>query len=154
MKLFSRINPALVISLLSIFMLLNSTAGASADPNWPQWRGPGGQGISTEKNLPTEWSATKNIKWKTPIAGRGHSSPVVWGKRLFLQTASKDGSDRSLVCVDTDKGEIAWKKSIPAHNSSKHDRNSLASSTPATDGERVYCFFWDAKNLLLYAYDL
>ena len=78
MKLFSRISIAVVICLLSTVMLLDSIAGGSPAPNWPQWRGPGGQGISTEKNLPTEWSATKNIKWKTPIAGRGHSSPIVW----------------------------------------------------------------------------
>ena len=55
--------------------------------NWPQWRGPRGQGVSEEKNLPLEWSPTKNIKWKTPIAGRGHSSPIVWGNRLFLTTS-------------------------------------------------------------------
>src|SRR5262245_19638360 len=55
--------------------------------NWPQWRGPEGQGISTEKGLPTEWSSTRNVMWKTPIAGRGHSSPIIWGDRIFLTTA-------------------------------------------------------------------
>jgi hypothetical protein len=55
--------------------------------NWPQWRGPQGQGISNEKGLPTEWSATRNVLWKTPIAGRGHSSPIIWGDRIFLTTA-------------------------------------------------------------------
>lgn len=55
--------------------------------NWPQWRGPAGQGISNEKNLPETWAPDKNIKWKTPIAGKGHSSPIVWGKRIFLTTA-------------------------------------------------------------------
>jgi hypothetical protein len=67
-------------------LLLASSAGATR-ASWPQWRGPSGQGTSDEKNLPTEWSATKNIKWKTPIAGRGHSSPIVWGNRIFLTTA-------------------------------------------------------------------
>lgn len=55
--------------------------------NWPQWRGSDGSGISTETNLPTEWSDTKNIKWKTKIPGQGHSSPVVWGNRVFLTTS-------------------------------------------------------------------
>ena len=74
MKPFHHTAIVLFIALTSL-LLLNSEASARA--NWPQWRGPAGQGISTEKNLPTTWSATKNIKWKTPIAGRGHSSPIV-----------------------------------------------------------------------------
>src|ERR1700754_5244722 len=57
------------------------------ESNWPQWRGPASQGVSEEKNLPTEWSSTKNIQWKTPIAGRGHSSPIVWDNRIFLTTS-------------------------------------------------------------------
>lgn len=55
--------------------------------NWPQWRGPRGQGVSDEKNLPLEWTPTKNIKWKAAIPGRGHSSPIVWSNRVFLTTA-------------------------------------------------------------------
>ena len=60
---------------------------SAAAGNWPQWRGPDGSGISNEKNLPSEWSPTKNIKWKTAIDGRAHSSPIVWGNRVFLTTA-------------------------------------------------------------------
>jgi len=69
---------------LLAFASLTTVATAA---NWPQWRGPDGSGISTEKNLPAEWTPTKNIKWKTPIEGRGHSSPIVWGNRIFLTTA-------------------------------------------------------------------
>src|SRR5215467_8428544 len=86
MKLISRITIALILSLSAI-SLFYSTGSSAAPANWPQWRGPGGSGIFTEKNLPTEWSATRNIKWKAAIAGRGHSSPVVWGNRIFLTTA-------------------------------------------------------------------
>jgi len=82
MRLF--ISIALVICVTSTILLLNSSAGAAS---WPQWRGPSGQGVSAEKNLPTEWNGTKNIKWKTPIEGRGHSSPIVWGNRIFITTA-------------------------------------------------------------------
>ena len=64
-------------------------AAAPLSAQWPQWRGPGGLGISPEKNLTTEWSPEKNIKWKTEIPGRGHSSPVVWGNRIFLTTSIK-----------------------------------------------------------------
>src|SRR5688500_16568764 len=62
-------------------------AEPKASPYWPQFRGPAGQGVSAEKGLPDEWSATRNVLWKTPIPGRGHSSPVVWGDRIFLTTA-------------------------------------------------------------------
>ncbi|HEX6283447.1 MAG TPA: PQQ-binding-like beta-propeller repeat protein, partial [Pyrinomonadaceae bacterium] len=72
---------------LVTLILLISLSGAATAANWPQWRGPDGSGISNEKNLPAEWTPTKNIKWKTPIAGRGHSSPIVWGNRIFLTTA-------------------------------------------------------------------
>src|SRR6185369_17418225 len=84
MKTSSLIKPILVIVLFSSVVVLTSTAGAA---NWPQWRGPGGTGVSAEKNLPAEWSPAKNIRWKTPVAGRGHSSPVVWGSKIFLTTA-------------------------------------------------------------------
>src|SRR5262245_25819180 len=76
-----------VILSIALLTITGFSASAKPDPNWPQWRGPDGQGVSTETGLPTEWSATRNIKWKTPIEGRGHSSPIVWGKRIFLTTA-------------------------------------------------------------------
>ena len=80
MKLFGRISIVLVISFFT--SIIDASGG-----NWPQWRGPAGLGVSTEKNLPTEWSVRKNIKWKTPIAGRSHSSPIVWGNKIFVTTA-------------------------------------------------------------------
>src|SRR5215218_6879572 len=74
------------ITSLALFVVMSLTTVGSA-ANWPQWRGPDGSGISTEKNLPAEWGPGKNIKWRTPIAGRGHSSPIVWGNKIFLTTA-------------------------------------------------------------------
>src|SRR5215471_14784510 len=80
-----------ILAPLALATLLCSLAfglsRSSDDTNWPQWRGPDGSGISNEKNLPSEWGPTKNIKWKTPIDGRSHSSPIVWGNRVFLTTA-------------------------------------------------------------------
>src|SRR5918999_4701547 len=64
-----------------------STVPLAARENWPQWRGPAGQGVSTETTVPTEWAPGKNIVWKTELPGGGHSSPVVWGNRIFLTTA-------------------------------------------------------------------
>ena len=66
-------------------------APAGSGSNWAQWRGPDSQGISNEKNLPTEWSETKNVLWKTPIPGLGFSSPIIWEKKVFLTTAIEGG---------------------------------------------------------------
>src|SRR5688500_19672114 len=82
-KLSRRISLALIaVASVGAATVVSSSAG-----NWPQWRGPDGTGISTEKNLPAEWNTTKNIKWKTPIDGRGHSSPIVWENRIFVTSA-------------------------------------------------------------------
>src|SRR6267378_1326537 len=86
-KLHIRINTTLLNCFLLIVVLFYSAAGTPRTTNWPQWRGPDGQGVSVEKGLPDEWSNTKNVKWKTPIEGRGFSSPIVWGKKIFLTTA-------------------------------------------------------------------
>src|SRR5216684_7801401 len=75
--------PAVII--LTPILLLSVDAPTTV--NWPQWRGPQSTGVAPDKNLPTEWSATKNVTWKTPIPGRGLSSPIVWGHRIFLTTA-------------------------------------------------------------------
>ncbi len=170
----------LVIALLSTVTLLNATAGASSSTNWPQWRGDG-QGISTGKNLPTEWSATKNIKWKTPIGGRGHSSPIIWGKRIFLTSAIEGaavpgakavkhtlegkefrhpdsiGADRKqtfkVIAVDRETGKILWEQVAfeGTPYDDRHRKSSYAASTPATDGKLVYAFFGSEG---LYAYDM
>jgi len=167
-----------VIALVSSLALLSTTVGAT---NWPQWRGPGGMGISTEKNLPVEWSATKNIKWKTPIAGRAHSSPVVWGNRLFLTTAIEGplvpgakavkhmdgdkeflhpdsiGADRKhtfkVICLNTSNGKVLWEQTAfeGTPYDNRHRKSSFAASTPATDGKMVYAFFGTEG---LYAYDM
>src|SRR5215213_2718344 len=87
MKLVRRITLALVAGIALIVAGLSVFSATAAAGNWPQWRGPDGSGISSEKNLPSEWSPTKNIKWKTSIEGRAHSSPIVWGNKVFLTTA-------------------------------------------------------------------
>src|SRR5262245_52097089 len=82
---------ALIHAVAALFLLALGfpacPATASDEASWPQWRGTGGSGVSDEKNLPTEWSETKNVEWKTAIPGRGHSSPIIWGKRVFLTTS-------------------------------------------------------------------
>lgn len=181
MKLVARLSIAFIIGLASIVLLLDSTVRASGGSNWPQWRGPSGQGVSAEKNLPKEWSATKNIKWKTPIAGRGHSSPIVWGNRIFLTTAIEGpvvsgakavkhiddgkeyvhpdsvGADHKhvfkVICLERNTGKILWQQTAfeGTPYDNRHRKSSFASSTPATDGKYVYAFFGTEG---LFAFDL
>lgn len=128
--------------------------------DWRQFRGPGGQGISEEKGLPTKWSADENIVWKLKLPGAGASSPVTLGKRLFLTAYSGYGLDtkepgdmkdlrRHLVCVDLTNGKIIWSKDFPSlvseHNyKGEGAYQGYAANTPITDGERLYVFFGKA----------
>jgi outer membrane protein assembly factor BamB len=138
--------------LLTLAALLLATTLAQAG-NWPRFRGPNGTGTTDDKDVPLTFGDKENLLWKVAIPGVGHSSPVVWGDALFLQSASKDGKERWLICVDTKDGALRWKTAIPSDNGHIHVRNSLASSTPATDGERVYSQFWDGDRIALYAHD-
>ncbi len=149
--------------------------------NWPQWRGPDGSGISNEKNLPSEWSPTKNIKWKTPIDGRAHSSPIVWGNRVFLTTAVEGvvvpgakavkhtieggkeflhpdsvGADRKhtfkVVALDRESGKILWQST--AWEGTPYDNRHRKSSYAASTPAtdgKLVYAFFGTEGL--YAYD-
>ncbi len=170
--------------LLSGWLLLVASVFAqtkSTTANWPQFRGPSGNAVVSETNLPTEWSATENIVWKTEIVGRGHSSPVIWGRYVFL-TSDLEGevlpdkkaiahvrNDKAwihpdstsgnrkhtlkVICLDRDSGKIIWEK--VAHEGTvlddRHRKNTYASGTPVTDGKYVYASF-EAEGI--YCYDL
>jgi outer membrane protein assembly factor BamB len=125
--------------------------GLASAGDWPRFRGPNGTGVAADKDVPVKWTAS-NVLWKTQLPGIGHSSPIIHGGRVFLQTASADGQSRWLLALDAATGEMLWKTASPGQRAKMHDRNSLASSTPATDGERVYAAFWDGRNIHLGAY--
>ena len=140
------------------FWLLSALCGlfccaAVHAADWPRFRGPNGTGVSTDKDVPVQWSDKDGVLWKVPIPGRGNSSPIVWGDRLFVQSAAEDGAERWLFCLNANSGEMIWKKTAPGAAAHTHPKNTLSSSTPATDGERVYAVFWDGKDLQLTAYD-
>jgi outer membrane protein assembly factor BamB len=122
--------------------------------NWPGFRGPRGDGTSLETSVPTTWSATDNIAWKTPIPGLGHSSPIIWEDRVFLTTAVPAANDRILLCLDRKTGKTLWQKTvINAPLEPKNGENSYASSTPITDGEKVYVTFLEKNMVVVAAYD-
>lgn len=134
--------------LLSVPAILFVAAAAAQGEDWPCFRGPGRQGISQEKGVPTQWSATTNIHWKTAIPGEGWSSPIVSGDRVFVTTALDDGTSLHLICLDRAGGKIAWDKEIIKQKTGhKSQQNSYATSTPATDGKRVYMVACDGRIL-------
>jgi outer membrane protein assembly factor BamB len=155
---------------LVITCLLSGAAGAergraAAPHDWPQWRGPLGTGVAPDARPPVEWSETKNIRWKTALPGKGHSTPVVWGERLFLTTAVPYGEpvkprfpDRPgahdnlavtrphefvVLAVSRKGGKILWRRTVrkEAPHEAGHVSASLASASPVTDGERLFAFF-------------
>ncbi|UCD50197.1 MAG: PQQ-like beta-propeller repeat protein [Phycisphaerales bacterium] len=122
--------------------------------NWPGWRGPRGDGTSLETNVPLRWSGTKNVTWKTAIPGKGHASPIVWDGRVFIVTALAETTERLLLCLDATSGAVLWRRTVlTAPLERIHKLNSHASSTPATDGERVYVSFLDRDRMYVAAYD-
>jgi outer membrane protein assembly factor BamB len=138
---------------IATLVILGCLVVPASAANWPRFRGPNGTGISDDKDVPVEWSDANRL-WKTALPGVGHSSPVVWGDRVFLESASNQGRERQLVCVSATTGKVLWTKhflAVPAHT---HPLNTLASSTPAVDGERVYALVWDGKGMTLMAHDL
>jgi outer membrane protein assembly factor BamB len=121
---------------------------APAAEDWPQFRGPTGQGVSSATGVPIEWSATKNVAWKAPVPGRGWSSPVLSGGRVYLTTAVADaGGPVSLraLCFDAANGKGVWDVEVfrPDAASARpmHEKNSPASPTPVVTGDRLYAHF-------------
>jgi len=136
-----------------LVLLVVPVAQARAE-DWPGWRGPRGDGTSHETGLPLRWSATDSMKWKTAIPGSGYSSPIVWGDRVFLTTCREAEQERVLLCLDRRDGRILWDRVvITAPLEKKHKLNSHASSTPATDGTRVYVSFLANERMQVAAYD-
>jgi len=122
--------------------------------NWPCFRGPNGDGTSTETNLPVKWDSVTNVLWKTRVPGFGHSSPVIWNDKLFLVSALAETHEKILLCYNNKDGKLLWQKTMSKSSlERKHDDNSYASGTPATDGKLIYVSYLDGENVVVAAYD-
>ncbi|MDA0810094.1 MAG: PQQ-like beta-propeller repeat protein [Planctomycetota bacterium] len=142
----------IALACLACFAL-TSFDTASADSNWPRWRGPNQDGHSTETGFPRKWSPS-DVKWKTPLPGAGQSSPIIWGEQLFLTAALDRGAERVALCVDRNTGDIVWQTSLwKGRPEDSHAMNGWASSTCVTDGERVWCFFGQGGGLFCLSMD-
>ena len=141
--------------LVFIFLLLMiNTASVTQAQNWPCWRGPNGDGTSMETNLPTRWDSITNVVWKIPVPGTGYSSPIVWKDKLFMVTALLETQEKVLLCYDCNSGDLLWQKTVLKTTfEKKHDNNSYASGTPATDGTLIYVSFLDGQDVVVAAYD-
>jgi outer membrane protein assembly factor BamB len=128
---------------------------SAAASDWPRFRGPNGTGVSSDTGIPVAIGEKQNLLWKVAIPGNGNSSPIVSKQRIFLQSASSDGSKRTIYCLDLANGNMLWSQSVAGSTSSPqpHQKNTLASSTAVADGLRVYMPFWDGRNISIAAYD-
>ncbi|MEL0097025.1 MAG: PQQ-binding-like beta-propeller repeat protein [Planctomycetaceae bacterium] len=112
--------------------------------NWPRFRGPSGQGISSETDLPVTWSMNENIKWTSDLPGQGWSSPIVFKDHIFLTAATEEGVSCRVICINRKDGSIAWSKEVHRQKPGPmRKQNSYATPTPVTDGKLVYSVFYD-----------
>jgi len=146
------------LSLLAVILLVLLTTPTLA-ANWPQWRGPTGDSVSTETGLPLEWSEEKGIAWKCPLPGEGASTPAVWGDAIFV--TSQKGDDLLLLKIKRESGQVEWERTVgtgtlvrkttkPRGEQKFHVLQNLASPSPVTDARRVFVHFGNGD---LAAYD-
>jgi outer membrane protein assembly factor BamB len=161
-------------TITAFMLLLFSLNSAAANEKWPQFRGPQSLGVADDPSLPDTWSVAENVAWKTDIPGSGWSSPVVWGDRIFITSVISSneaeqpkkglyfGGERKapsdehrwmVYCVDFKTGKIRWSKEVNRGTppGPRHLKNTYASETPVTDGERVYAYF---GTLGLFCFDM
>jgi hypothetical protein len=125
--------------ICAIILTILVLAMPAAAEDWPQFRGPSGQGISSAKNVPIKWSASENVAWKKEMPGQGWSSPVLMGGKIYFTSAIVEGNAPTslrALCVDAKSGESLWNKEVfhrAAVPSIKHDKNSFASPTPIVE---------------------
>ena len=155
----------LLLAAALLFFSCSARPALADDGNWPAFRGPAARGVALGAGLPDRWSATENVAWKTDLAGRGWSSPVVWGDKIFLTTCESTGEveeakkglyfggDRAepsdathrwkVLCLDLESGSIRWEKIVHEGKPKQpiHVKGSYAAETPVVDGDRLWCLF-------------
>src|SRR6185312_5796 len=129
----------------------DSSLAVSNVSQWPRFRGPNGLGLS-DADIPAPWTET-DYNWKITLPGGGHSSPVVWGDRIFLLCGNDQTGEHMVVCVNAKDGSIRWNRAYPAHTYSHHQYNSYASSSPAVDEKHVYVCWSTPEEFTVMAFD-
>ena len=125
---------------LALLVSVGLVLGSIAEENWPQFRGPGGMGHSVAGDAPLKWSP-ESVVWKVSLKGKGQSSPINWGNRIFLTGGSDNGRERYLSCLDSRSGKLLWSRTVGCDSPERpHRMNSYATPTCVTDGTRVVAF--------------
>jgi len=119
---------------------------------WTRFRGPNGTGISHAKTIPTQLSDA-DINWKIELPGTGHSSPVLWGDRIFLTSTGDDAGGLNVICLNAADGKLLWRRDFPLQPFTRHKFNSFASATPAVTADRVYVVWNEPEHYFLAALD-
>ncbi len=141
---------SVIAGLFQFYLCVFLLSSVYASANWPEFRGPNQNGIvppaeqGSTRNLPTEWSESKNIKWKTPIPYRGWSTPVIWDDQIWLTTATEDGKEMFAICADLSSGKITYNKRLFYNESPRplgNRVNGYASPSPTIEDGRVYIHF-------------
>lgn len=136
-----------LLILSSLLSLLSAQAA-----NWPMWRGPNGDGTTSETGLPEKWSQTENVVWKVELPDRGNSTPVVWGDKVFITQAVEKIGKRLLLCFDRKSGKQLWKAGTTYKEPElTHATNPYCAASPATNGERIVVFHASAG---VFCYDI
>lgn len=143
-------------TLLSFAWIILATSALHAnDADWAVWRGPDGNGISRDRDVPVRWSEDQNRIWKAEIPGRGHSTPIVVGDQVILTTADEQQRFQSLLSYRRSDGKPLWNRVIHRGGFTRlHKKNSHASATPCSDGQSIYCVFIHDNGLHVTATDL
>lgn len=139
-------------------MAITPVEHALADVDWPSWRGRDHTGIAQDQTIPTEWNATLNIRWQSPIPGRGHSSPIVISQAVYLASANDAEESQNVFAYDRNNGKVLWSQTVhqggfpPAKQ--VHKKGTNANGTLASDGRNLYVVFFNAGNIIASALDL
>ena len=136
----------LLVALVAVFN------GVAAAENWPRFRGPNGQGIAQGDGIPVRWTE-KDYNWRTKLPGGGHSSPAVWGDRIFLTCAGEKTAKRTILCLKAADGTVAWQRDFESTRYRMHHFNHYASSSPSVDADRVYLTWTTPEEVTLLALD-
>src|SRR5262249_54759533 len=141
--------PAILPALAALWL----TAAASASgQEWTRFRGPNGSGVNQATTVPVRWTE-KDYNWKVELPGVGHSSPVLWGERIFVTSAEEKTGTRHVLCLHAADGRTLWSREFAGERHGKHADNSFASATPAVDERRLYVAWATPREFLVLAFD-
>ncbi len=144
--------PTFIVRAVLTIAIVGPFTNLSDAQQWTRFRGPNGSGISNATTIPATWT-DEDYNWHVELPGIGHSSPVLWGNRIFLMAATDAGRRRTILCLSTNDGRLLWSKSYHASTHRKHSYNSFASPTPTVDAGRVYTLWADPTAYVVTAVD-